>query len=96
MKTKEIDITGKRFFLLTTWTDGIKELDIVRETANFLVQKNGFKIPKQSKHQFVGESKIQVKEKYLKILNTELVVRMEAVDTTKNRIDQIKALSEEI
>ena len=96
MKSKEIDITGKRFFLITTWTDYIRELDIIRETKNFIAQKNGVKFLKQNKHQFVGESKREVKEKYLKILNTELVARMEAVDTTKNRIDQIKALSEEM
>jgi len=95
MKPKYIDITGKKFFLLTTWTNNIKELDIVRETGSFIVQRNGVRFPKKSNHQFVGESRKAVKDKYLDILNVELVVRMEAVDSTRDRINQIKSLPEE-
>lgn len=96
MKSKEIDITGKRFFLLTTWIDDIKELDVIKETKTYLVPKHGMKINKRDKSQFTGESKKEVKDKFLILLNEKLKEKMNDVWSLRDKIDRIKALSEEI
>jgi hypothetical protein len=79
------------WFLCTVWNEGVKRLDVVKETPKTLILKNGNRIPKRySRSQFVGNTREEAKLNLITVIQEDLNIELRRVENLKQRIEQIK------
>ncbi len=82
----------KVWYLCTTWTTGVKRLDVVKETSQTVVTADGTRIGKRySKTQFLGKTREDAKAKYIAELNEDLALEIQRVEKIKKQIEDVQS-----
>jgi hypothetical protein len=79
------------WFLCTTWIEGVKRLDVLKETPKTLILKDGSRIPRRySQSQFVGNTREEAKSNLIAKIQGDLDIELRRAENLKQRIEQIK------
>lgn len=77
------------------YSENIEEVEITKITNHFYYV-NGRRISKSSKDEFIGETKEEVKEKYIEQINSEIDNLEGQIAYQKSKRTKVQSLQEEV